>query len=115
MGSRGKKLDFEVDSNGCFICTSHTAQRSDRGRKRIVICKEGKNVFLHRWIYIQMFGDIPEGQVLRHKCDNSQCINPEHFELGTQKQNVWDMIERGRFKGYTPRIVDNVDKLKGGI
>lgn len=42
---------------------------------------------------------VPEGQVVRHKCDNAACINPEHLELGTQEQNVRDAIERGRFRG----------------
>lgn len=34
--------------------------------------------------------------VARHKCDNSNCVNPDHLEWGTQKQNVADSIERGR-------------------
>jgi hypothetical protein len=43
-----------------------------------------------------MFGEIPEGFVVRHKCDNRQCINPEHLELGTQLDNIQDAVLRGR-------------------
>lgn len=33
--------------------------------------------------------------VAMHTCDNKRCINPDHLELGTQRQNVKDAIERG--------------------
>jgi len=33
---------------------------------------------------------IPQGLVVRHKCKNRSCINPEHLELGTVLENVQD-------------------------
>lgn len=36
------------------------------------------------------------GHVARHKCDNPNCVNPDHLEWGTQKQNVGDAIDRDR-------------------
>lgn len=57
----------------------------------------GKKVYAaHRLVYELANGSIPDGQVVRHKCDNMACINIQHLELGTQKQNVHDMLERGR-------------------
>jgi hypothetical protein len=43
-------------------------------------------------------GKIPEGQVVRHTCDNPSCINPDHLILGTQADNVADREARGRRK-----------------
>ena len=56
----------------------------------------GKNVFLHRWVYTKCVGPIPEGMVVRHKCDNPACFEPTHLEVGTQADNIRDKVERGR-------------------
>ena len=58
-----------------------------------------KSVTSHRLAYCKAHGlelsDI-EGQVVRHKCDVRACVNPDHLELGTQLDNIHDMIGRGR-------------------
>lgn len=36
------------------------------------------------------------GLVIRHRCDMPLCVNPEHLETGTQRQNVRDAMDRGR-------------------
>lgn len=50
----------------------------------------------HRAAYSAWVGTIPEGQVVRHRCDNRRCINPEHLVLGTQADNIADAVERDR-------------------
>jgi len=50
----------------------------------------------HRISYSITRGAIPPGMVLRHSCDNPQCVNPDHLTPGTHKENMRDIVDRGR-------------------
>lgn len=50
----------------------------------------------YRDVYRRMKGNIPEGAHLRHSCDNSRCVNPNHLTPGTHRQNNQDMLNRKR-------------------
>lgn len=51
----------------------------------------------HRVAYQQYVGQIPDGKLVRHRCDVPACVNPHHLEIGTQEDNMADMMKRGRF------------------
>lgn len=51
---------------------------------------------VHRIVYQLSTGESIDGLVVRHKCDNPRCINPDHLEVGTVIDNVQDRNERGR-------------------
>ena len=67
--------------------------------------KNGTTVGAHVAAYIAWVGDIPLGHVVRHKCDNPPCINPEHLEIGTAQDNADDRVIRGRSSHSKPRAV----------
>ena len=65
------------------------------GQKR----SDGKKRYAHRLAYCKAKKiDIKEidGLVVMHTCDNPPCVNPEHLKLGTQQDNVDDMMKKGR-------------------
>lgn len=61
-----------------------------------------KSIGAHRMAYLLSYGPIPKFSVTRHKCDTPLCVNPNHLELGTQKDNINDKVVRNRqAKGST--------------
>lgn len=89
---RSKSISFVVNENGCYICDSHATNKDGYP----MINFNGKTWIGSRFIYTEMFGKIPKGLVIRHKCDDPGCINPEHLETGTILQNARDAVERNR-------------------
>lgn len=86
------KAYSDVTESGCWEWNRY---RMPCGYGRIR--HEGSMELAHRLSYRAFNGDIPDGMVVRHKCDNKCCVNPEHLEIGTQKDNVHDAISRGNF------------------
>lgn len=65
---------------------------------------------MHRAAWIDSHGRIPEGHVVRHRCDNPPCFNVEHLETGTYSDNLADMFERGRDR-FAHGIANGMAKL----
>lgn len=72
------------------------------GSARYPALKVGGSVRMHRAEYCLANGLTLEdiaGLVVMHTCDNPRCINPEHLVLGTQRDNMLDMRNKGRAVG----------------
>lgn len=75
----------------CWIWTGHMMKHG-YGK----IQRDNKEHTVHRYSWIVHCGDIPAGMSVLHKCDVRNCVNPEHLFLGTQQDNITDMIRKGR-------------------
>lgn len=58
---------------------------------------KGRNARVHRLSYEAFIGPI-SNDLIRHKCDNRLCCNPNHLEEGTTIDNVRDHLARGKNK-----------------
>jgi hypothetical protein len=56
----------------------------------------GKKIGTHRLSYILQKGNIPQGMIICHVCDNPSCVNPAHLFLGTAKTNAEDKVAKNR-------------------
>lgn len=84
------KVDVQSDDD-CWVWLG--AKQDGYG----VFGVDKKVIFSHRYSWILHNNkEIPVGSVIRHQCDNPSCVNPNHLLLGTQKDNVDDMITRNR-------------------
>lgn len=86
------KVRIADDANGCW---EWLAGRSSEGRYG-TFCLDGKMDQAHRSSWTINRGPIPDGQCVLHSCDNTICVRPSHLFLGTQADNVEDMMCKGR-------------------
>jgi len=80
------------NKEGCWEWQGAVSHSTGYGR----ICWEGKYAGAHRVIWQLVYGNIPTGLCVLHKCDNPPCVNPAHLFLGTPQDNARDRDSKGR-------------------
>lgn len=95
MNPSRKPIEYEIDSNGCWICVSHIPNRRD-GYPRVYL--DNKKVLLSHLVFYHFHGGFDDLYIC-HKCDNPGCINPDHLYAGTLADNAWDMAIKERSGG----------------
>lgn len=85
----------QVDQSG--ECWLWTGSLSPKGYGNFQARREGKITWkAHRYAYMLLRGKIPKGLHVLHRCDNPQCVNPDHLWLGTNADNHADKLRKGR-------------------
>jgi len=83
-----------VDKRGSDDCWEWTAGTGNHGYGTLSI--NGQPETVHRLSWVMANGPIPDDLHVLHKCDNRLCVNPAHLFLGTNLDNIEDMITKGR-------------------
>lgn len=106
----GKPLDWErktlrerisskslICGDGCVVWTGAVSGGNRKGGDQYgYIRVQGKTKRVHRVVYEELNGAIRRKKIIMHTCDNTLCVNPDHLVLGTQRDNMRDMIKKGR-------------------
>lgn len=88
------RLSKYIRINYVTGCHEWTGLISEKGYGRICINKKMAKV--HRVMMgLKTKQQIPKGMVVMHKCNHPCCCNPEHLQIGTQKENVADSVAIG--------------------
>lgn len=74
----------KVKQNGS--CWEWLPKKNSRGYGQFSLT--GKTDVAHRVSYRHFKGDIPLNYQLDHLCRNRKCVNPEHLELVTKRENL---------------------------
>lgn len=78
-------------------CWIWTASKDLDGYGRFFL--EGRSISSHRFSYEHWNGKIPDELQIDHICRNRACVNPEHMEIVTSKENT--------LKGSGPTAVNS--------
>lgn len=76
------------------VCWEWEGTLASTGYGVIYRGSDNKLVRAHRAVYEALVGPIPKELVCDHLCRNIRCVNPDHIELVTQRENI--------LRGYGP-------------
>lgn len=89
---------------GCWLWTGYVDKRTGYARFMLGNSRDSMEVEgAHRASWRLHRGEIPDGMIVCHKCDERSCVNPDHLFLGTYVDNQQDASRKGRLKWKGPR------------
>ncbi len=85
-----KKTKFNPDTG----CIDWIGCKIPKGYGQFV--SGGVSYRAHRFSYQHYIGEIPDDMFVLHRCDRPSCVNPKHLFLGTNDDNMKDMVNKKR-------------------
>lgn len=105
-----RMMDGIDQTGGPDSCWPWKGLRDDNGYGLVGI--KHRSRFAHRITFAAFNNvEIKPSEVVRHRCDNPICCNPRHLDIGSQKDNVEDMVRRGRQQDYSNVLKGQNHKL----
>lgn len=104
--ARLKRTSIKM-SGDCWIWT-----KSQTWNGYGIAAFEGHGTTAHRVTYQLVKGPIPEGMDLDHLCRNRLCVNPDHLEPVTRKENLERGFEARGCKGGHENIDENFSLVR---
>lgn len=95
LGQLLSEHSTEVDRGYSTPCLEWTRSSATPGGYGIIRYQK-KSHTAQRIAWLVNFGEIPPGLFALHHCDNRLCIRADHLFLGTQQDNVDDMVSKAR-------------------
>jgi hypothetical protein len=84
----------KVNIPDLFLCWEWLGYRDHNGYGELGV--NGRTTSAHRLSYTLNIEAIPDGLFVLHKCNNPACVNPYHLYLGSQQDNMNDMVRASR-------------------
>lgn len=111
FGSAKERFDKSYIINEITECWEWNRSLSAKGYAHMRM--NYTNIQGHRLAYELYKGEIPLDMFVCHSCDNRKCVNPQHLWLGTNQDNMNDMVnkKRGRKKQLRICKIDSCDGI----
>ena len=99
----------EISGKGCWVWQG--SQKFKKGGAYPVLTISNKTLQLHRVVLELKHGKPLGSQHAHHMCANNRCVNPDHLQPVTHRENMAEMLARQSFLARIRELEDRVREL----